>query len=134
MIATALMYAAYQGTARASCLFDTISSQMKGWAKMEKKQELIAKMLELQHLFEKQSDASSQAIVASIKQAIDKVADKRIQGVNIAPQVLPIGYFIRDEMRDHQYQLTLAQRTVLFDMEGMAEAIANKYFSGIPSF
>ncbi len=49
---------------------------------MEKKQELIAKMLELQHLFEKQSDATSQAIVASIKQAIDKVADKRIQGVN----------------------------------------------------
>ena len=71
---------------------------------------------------------------ASIKQVIDKVADKRIQGVNIAPQVLPIGYFIRDEMRDHQYQLTLAQRTVLFDLEGMAEAIANKYISGIPSF
>ena len=105
-----------------------------GRAKMEKKQELIAKMLELQHLFEEQSDVTSQAIVASIKQVIDKVADKRIQGVNIAPQVLPIGYFIRDEMRDHQYQLTLAQRTVLFDLEGMAEAIANKYISGIPSF
>ena len=58
---------------------------------MEKKQELIAKMLELQHLFEEQSDVTSQAIVASIKQVIDKVADKRIQGVNIAPQVLPIG-------------------------------------------
>ena len=101
---------------------------------MEKKQELMAKMLELQHLFEEQSDVTSQAIVASIKQVIDKVADKRIQGVNIAPQVLPIGYFIRDEMRDHQYQLTLAQRTVLFDLEGMAEAIANKYISGIPSF
>ena len=50
---------------------------------MEKKQELIAKMLELQHLFEEQSDVTSQAIVASIKQVIDKVADKRIQGVNI---------------------------------------------------
>ncbi|OXT05240.1 hypothetical protein, partial [Lacticaseibacillus rhamnosus] len=67
-------------------------------------------------------------------QAIYQVADRRIQGVNIASQVLPIGYFIRDEMRDHQYQRTLAQRTVLFDLEGMAEAIANKYISGIPSF
>lgn len=36
-------------------------------------------------------------------------------------------------MRDHQYQLTLEQRTALFDMEGMAQAIANKFVSGMPS-
>ncbi|URW91465.1 hypothetical protein [Lacticaseibacillus paracasei] len=101
---------------------------------MDQKQALIAKMLEVQHIFEKQPDETSKMVVSKIKEAVDKLANKRIQGTNIAPQVQPISSFVRDQMLDHQYQLTLEQRTALFDMEGMAQAIANKFVSGIPSF
>lgn len=41
---------------------------------MNEKQAIIAKMLELQHFFEKQPDGTSRKIVLKIKQAIDKLA------------------------------------------------------------
>ena len=100
---------------------------------MEAKQKLIAKMLELQHLFEPQSDPDSEQIVVTIKQAVARTADRKIQGTNVAPQVQPISHIIRSKMSADNYQLTLAHRTTLFDMEGLAEDIANKFISGIPN-
>ncbi|EPC59559.1 hypothetical protein Lpp123_00005, partial [Lacticaseibacillus paracasei subsp. paracasei Lpp123] len=64
---------------------------------MDEKQAIMVKMLELQHLFGKQTDVTAQTIVLKIKQAIDKLASKRTQGMNIGLQVRSIGYFIRDE-------------------------------------
>jgi DNA-binding protein H-NS len=52
---------------------------------MDEKQAIIAEMLELQHLFEKQTDEISKEIISRIKQAVDKLASKRIQGANIPP-------------------------------------------------
>ena len=99
---------------------------------MDQKQVLISKMLKLQHIFEKQPDETSKLFVLKIKQAVDRLANKRIQGVNIEPEIRPISTFIRDEMRTHDYQLTLEQRTALFDMEETAQIIARKFFIGFP--
>lgn len=71
--------------------------------------------------------------MATIKQAVARTADKKIQGANVAPQVKPISHIIRTKMSADNYQLTLEQRTTLFDMEGLAEDIANKFMSGIPN-
>ena len=98
---------------------------------MDEKQAIMVKMLELQHLFGKQTDVTVQTIVLKIKQAIDKLASKRTQGMNIGPQVRSIGYFIRDEMREHHYQLTAEQQTVLLDMEGQALDIERNFQPGL---
>ena len=98
---------------------------------MDEKQAIIVKMLELQHLFGEQTDGTAQMIVLKIKQAIDKLASKRTQGMNIGPQVRSIGYFIRDEMREHHYQLTAEQQTVLLDMEGQALDIERNFQPGL---
>lgn len=50
------------------------------------------------------------------------------------PQVIALGYFIRDEVRDHDYQLTSEQRNVLLDAEDKARDIENKFQSGIALF
>ncbi|KLI75026.1 MULTISPECIES: hypothetical protein [Lacticaseibacillus] len=101
---------------------------------MDEKQAIIAEMLELQHLFEKQTDEISKEIVSRIKQAVDKLASKRLQGANIPPQAIALGYFIRDEVRDHDYQLTSEQRNVLLDVEDKARDIENKFQPGIALF
>lgn len=94
---------------------------------MNEKQAIIAKMLELQHLFEKQPDGTSRKIVLKIKQAIDKLASNRKAAIDISTQVRPISRFIRDEMTEHNYHLTLEQRTLLFDIEGKAQDVENKF-------
>ncbi|MFU0844334.1 hypothetical protein FAM22277_00120 [Lacticaseibacillus paracasei] len=99
---------------------------------MDQKQILIGKMLKLQHIFEKQPDETSKMVVLKIKQAINRLANKRIQGVNIEPEIRPVSTFIRDEMREHDYSLTLEQRTALFDVEETAQTIAKKFFIGFP--
>lgn len=99
---------------------------------IDQKQALIAKMLKLQHLFEKQQDEISKAIVVKIKQVVDRLAEKRIQGANIEPEVHPVSIFIRDQMWDHDYQLTDEQRDALFDMEEAAQEIAKKFFISFP--
>ncbi|MBS6631278.1 hypothetical protein [Lacticaseibacillus paracasei] len=98
---------------------------------MDEKQAIIVKMLELQHLFGEQTDGTAQMIVLKIKQAIDKLASKRTQGMNIGPQVRSIGYFIRDEMREYHYQLTAEQQTVLLDMEGQTLDIERNFQPGL---
>ena len=94
---------------------------------MNEKQVIIAKMLELQHLFEKQPDGISQQVVLKIKQAIGKLASNKTAAIDISAQVRPISRFIRDEMLEHDYNLTLEQRTLLFDLEGKAQDIENKF-------
>ena len=94
---------------------------------MDEKQVIIAKMLALQHLFEKQPDETSQKVVSKIKQAIGKLASNRTAAIDISAQVRPISRFIRDEMSENCYNLTLEQRTLLFDIEGKAQDIENKF-------
>ena len=62
---------------------------------MNEKQAIIAKMLELQHFFEKQPDGTSRKIVLKIKQAIDKLASTRRAAIDISTQVRPISLFIK---------------------------------------
>ena len=50
---------------------------------MNGKQAIIAKMLELQHFFEKQPDGTSRKIVLKIKQAIDKLASNRTAAIRL---------------------------------------------------
>ena len=99
---------------------------------VDEKQALIAKMLKLQHLFEPQADEISQEIVVKIKQVVDRLAKKRIQGANIEPEVHPVSIFIMDQMLDHHYQITTEQRDALFDMEEAAQEIAKKFFISFP--
>ena len=94
---------------------------------MDEKQAIMVKMLELQHLFGKQTDVTAQTIVLKIKQAIDKLASNRTAAIDISTQVRPISRFIRDEMTEHNYNLTLEQRTLLFDIEGKAQDVENKF-------
>ncbi|MEN2316451.1 hypothetical protein ABC653_14180, partial [Lacticaseibacillus paracasei] len=51
----------------------------------------------------------------------------RTAAIDISTQVRPISRFIRDEMTEHNYHLTLEQRTLLFDIEGKAQDVENKF-------
>ncbi|MBX4166313.1 hypothetical protein [Lacticaseibacillus paracasei] len=51
----------------------------------------------------------------------------RTVAIDISTQVRPISRFIRDEMTEHNYHLTLEQRTLLFDIEGKAQDVENKF-------
>ena len=94
---------------------------------MNEKQVVIAKMLELKHLFQKQPDGISQKVVSNIRQTIGKLASNKTAAIDISAQVRPISRLIRDEMLEHNYNLTLEQRTLLFDLEGKAQDIENKF-------
>ncbi|WP_368277384.1 hypothetical protein, partial [Lacticaseibacillus paracasei] len=61
------------------------------------------------------------------KLPLTKLASNRTAAIDISTQVRPISRFIRDEMTEHNYHLTLEQRTLLFDIEGKAQDVENKF-------
>ena len=73
------------------------------------------------------SKSLSQKVVSNIRQTIGKLASNKTAAIDISAQVRPISRLIRDEMLEHNYNLTLEQRTLLFDLEGKAQDIENKF-------